>query len=160
MPIQFTDFSSKPLLDSPAKTIFEDVLKGYEMSQKPGQLKQESQKRELVNQLKTLEVEHKPKEYALGDQEKSLANALKAKANSHYEENYQMGKQLKQAQINKANKPEALKGALAAAFQLRSNLNPDDPNYQKDTNAINNFGPLLYDFAIEYGTKKFKKIKK
>ena len=139
MAIQFTDFSNKPLLDSPAKNIFEDVLKGYKMSQEPAKMQEEQSARQLANQLRKLEVEHKPKEYALSDQGKSLANALKSKANSHYEENYQLDKQLKQANINKANKPEALKGALAAAFQLRSNLKPEDPNYQRDTNAINNY---------------------
>lgn len=102
MAIQFTDFSSKPLLDSPAKTIFEDVLKGYKMSQEPGKMKQESSARELANSLKKLEVEHKPKEYALGDQQKSLANALQSKALEHYEEKFKLEKDYKTAQIQKA----------------------------------------------------------
>lgn len=102
MAIQFTDFSSRPLLDSPAKTIFEDVLKGYQMSQEPGKMKQEASARELANSLKKLEVEHKPKEYALGDQQKSLANALQSKALEHYEEKFKLEKDYKTAQIQKA----------------------------------------------------------
>jgi ribosomal protein L23 len=102
MAIQFTDFSKAPLLDSPAKTIFEDVLKGYQMSQVPGQMKQETSARELANQLKKLEVDHKPKEYALGDQQKSLANALQSKALEHYEEKFKLEKDYKTAQIQKA----------------------------------------------------------
>lgn len=102
MAIQFTDFSRAPLLDSPAKTIFEDVLKGYKMSQEPAKMKQEASARELANSLKKLEVEHKPKEYALNDQGKSLANALQSKALEHYEEKFGLEKQLKQAQIQKA----------------------------------------------------------
>jgi ribosomal protein L23 len=102
MAIPFTDFSSKPLLDSPVKNIFEDVLKGYKIQQEPGKMKQESSARELANQLKQLEVEHKPKEYALGDQQKSLANALQSKALEHYEEKFGLERDLKKAQIQKA----------------------------------------------------------
>ncbi len=102
MAIQFTDFSRAPLLDSPAKTIFEDVLKGYKISQEPGKMKQESNARELANQLRKLEVEHKPKEYALNDQGKSLANALHSKALEHYEEKFGLDRELKKAQIQKA----------------------------------------------------------
>lgn len=103
MAIQFTDFSSKPLLDSPAASIFENVLKGYKMSQEPGKMKQEATQRELANNLKKLEVEHKPKEYALGDQEKGLANALKSKALEHYEEKFGMARDLNKARIDKLN---------------------------------------------------------
>ena len=99
MAIQFTDFSRAPLLDSPAKTIFEDVLKGYKMEQEPAKMKQESTQRELANKLKDLEAKHKPTEYALSDQGKSLANALHSKALEHYEEKYALEKQHKQAQI-------------------------------------------------------------
>jgi len=102
MAIQFTDFSKAQLLDSPAKSIFEDVLKGYQMSQVPGQMKQEARAKELANSLKKLEVEHKPKEYALGDQEKGLSNALKSKALEHYEEKFKLEKDYKTAQIQKA----------------------------------------------------------
>jgi hypothetical protein len=102
MAIQFTDFSSKPLMESPAASIFENVLKGYKMSQEPGKMKQEATQRELANNLKKLEVEHKPKEYALGDQEKGLANALKSKALEHYEEKFGLERDLKKAQIQKA----------------------------------------------------------
>lgn len=102
MAIQFTDFSKAPLLDSPAKTIFEDVLKGYKMSQEPAKMKQEASARELANQLKQLEVEHKPKEYALNDQGKSLANALHSKALEHYDEKYALDRDYKKALIQKA----------------------------------------------------------
>lgn len=102
MAIQFTDFSKAPLLDSPAKTIFEDVLKGYKMSQEPAKMKQEATQRELANKLKDLEVQHKPKEYALNDQQKSLANALQSKALEHYEEKFGLERDLKKAQIQKA----------------------------------------------------------
>lgn len=99
MATQFTDFSRAPLLESPWKNIFEDVLQGYKISQEPTKMKQESSARELANQLKKLEVEHKPKEYALSDQGKSLANALHSKALEHYEEKYALDKEYKEAQI-------------------------------------------------------------
>ncbi len=102
MAIQFTDFSKAPLLDSPAKNIFEDVLKGYQMEREPAKMKQEATAKDLANQLKKLEVDHKPKEYALGDQEKGLANALKSKALEHYEEKFGLERDLKKAQIQKA----------------------------------------------------------
>ncbi len=103
MAIQFTDFSRAPLLDSPASRIFENVLKGYQMSQEPKKMKEEQSARELANQLRKAEVEHKPKEYALNDQQKSLANAMQSKALEHYEEKFGLDRQLKQAQINKLN---------------------------------------------------------
>ncbi len=112
MAIQFTDFSRAPIQESPLKNLFEDAFKGYSMSQIPGKLADEKKQRELANQLKSLEVEHKPKEYALSDQGKSLANALHSKALEHYEEKFGLDKQLKQAQINKANRPTGV-GAKA-----------------------------------------------
>ena len=102
MAINFTDFSRAPLLDSPAATIFEDVLKGYKMSKEPAKMAEEQKQRVLGNQLKELEVKHKPTEYQLSDQGKKLANALHSKALEHYEEKFQLEKQLKQAQIQKA----------------------------------------------------------
>lgn len=114
MAINFTDFSKAKILDSPAESFFENVLKGYKISQEPGKMADEKKQRELVNSLKEKALAHKDKEYSLSDA-------------------------LKEAQINKANQPTGLKGALAAAFQLRNNLNPDDPNYQKDFSAINNY---------------------
>ncbi len=103
MAIPFTDFSQARLLDSPMKNIFEDVLKGYQISQEPAKMKQEASARELANQLKDLEVKHKPKEYALGDQQKSLANALQSKALEHYEEKFNMARDLNKARIEKLN---------------------------------------------------------
>lgn len=104
MAIQFTDFSRAPLntQESPLSSVFENVLKGYKMSQEPAKMKQDASARELANSLKKLEVEHKPKEYALGDQEKGLANALKSKALEHYEEKFKLEKDYKTAQIQKA----------------------------------------------------------
>lgn len=99
MAIQFTDFSRAPILESPVANLLENVLKGYQISQEPGKMKQEASARELANSLRKLEVEHKPKEYQLNDQQKSLANALHSKALEHYEENYALEKQHKQAQI-------------------------------------------------------------
>lgn len=79
MAIQFTDFSSKPLLDSPAENIFENVLKGYKMAKEPAKMKQEDEQRKLANSLQKLALEHKPKEYALSD---ALKNAQITKANT------------------------------------------------------------------------------
>lgn len=111
----FVDYSRAPLQESPWKNAFEDVLKGYKMSQEPAKMKQEATARELANQLKDLDVKHKPTEYALGDKQKSLANALQSKALEHYEEKFKLDQDYKQAQINKANRlpsstPSALKG--------------------------------------------------
>lgn len=102
MAINFTDFSRAPLLDSPAASIFEDVLKGYKMSKEPAKMAEEQKQRVLANQLKDLELKHKPKEYELNDKGKALANALHSKALEHYEEKFQLEKQLKKAQIQKA----------------------------------------------------------
>lgn len=102
MAINFTDFSKAPLLDSPTKNIFENVLKGYQMEREPTKIKQEESARELANKLKDLEVEHKPKEYALSDQGKSLQNALHSKALEHYDEKFGLERDLKKAQIQKA----------------------------------------------------------
>lgn len=104
MAIPFTDFSRAPLLDSPAKSIFEDVLKGYQISQEPGKMKQEASARDLANKLKQIDIEHKPKEYELDDRGKELANSLKSKANEHYEEKFGLERDLKKAQIDKAKR--------------------------------------------------------
>lgn len=102
MAIQFTDFSRAPLLESPWKNAFEDVLKGYQISQEPAKMREEQSARVLANKLKDLEVQHKPKEYELNDKGKELANALHSKALEHYEEKFALEKQLKQAQIQRA----------------------------------------------------------
>jgi hypothetical protein len=139
MAINFTDFSGKPLLDSPAKSIFEDVLKGYKMQQEPGKMKREATAKELANQLKDLEVKHKPKEYALNDRQAELVNSLKEKANSHYEEKYGQEKRLREANIKKAESPASPKGALASALQLRNNLDRNSPTYDQDKTTIENY---------------------
>lgn len=133
------DYSKAPILASPWKTAFEDVLSGYKMQQEPGKMAQEKEKRGLANKLSQLENEHKPKEYELNDKQKSLANALSSKALEHYEEKYGLEKRLKEAQINKANQPAGLKGALANAFQLRDTLDKKSPTYQKDLGAVNSY---------------------
>jgi hypothetical protein len=102
MAINFTDFSRAPLLDSSFKNVLEDVLKGYQMSQEPAKMKQDSNARDLANQLRKLEVDHKPKQFELDDKGKSLANALHSKALETYDERFALDKQLKQAQIQKA----------------------------------------------------------
>lgn len=139
MQINYPNFIAAPNEKSPFDDLLENVLKGYKIQQEPEKMRQEGEQRTLANSLKQLELEHKPKEYALGDQEKTLANSLHSKALEHYEENYALEKQLKEANIKKANQPQALKGALAAAFQLRNNLNPTDPNFEKDKLAIDNY---------------------
>lgn len=189
MPIPIIDYSKAPLLDSAAKNIFEDVLKGYQISQEPAKMREEQAKRIFENKLKDLEVQHKPKEYQLQDREKSLANKLKELAVMHkpreyelsdkqhslanelqelavmhkpkeYElsdrekslanelkeleakhkpKEYELKDALTEAQTKKANEPQGTKGALAAAFQVRDNLNPKDPNYERDLTAVNNY---------------------
>jgi hypothetical protein len=63
MAINFTDFSRAPLLDSPAKTIFEDVLKGYQISQEPAKMKREAEAKELANQLAQYKVQEEPQRF-------------------------------------------------------------------------------------------------
>lgn len=131
MAIQFTDFSRAPLLESPWKNALEDVLKGYQISQEPAKMKQESSARELANQLRNLEVQHKPKEYALSDEQKSLANALQSKALEHYEEKFALERDLKKAQIQKAlqtkvgGSPKA-NGELANFMVSHPDATPDE----------------------------------
>lgn len=131
MAINFTDFSRAPLLDSPAKTIFEDVLKGYQISQEPAKMREEQSARVLANKLKDLEVQHKPKEYALNDQGKSLANAMHAKALEHYDEKYALDKQYKEAQIKnllqkKVGGNAKANGELANFMVANPNASPEE----------------------------------
>lgn len=104
MALQIIDYSRAPLLDAPGKTIFEDILKGYQIAKEPAKMQEEQSARQLANQLKKLDVEHKPKEYALNDQHKSLTNAMLAKANEHYEEKFKLDKDYKTAQMNNIGK--------------------------------------------------------
>ena len=80
MSINFTDFSKAPIQDSPVKTMFEDALKGYQMSQEPSRMARDAKKEALANSLQELALKHKPTEYTLEDA-------------------------LKQSQINKNNQP-------------------------------------------------------
>ena len=130
MAIQFTDFSKAPLLDSPAKTIFEDVLKGYKMGAEPAKMKQETTQRELANKLKGLEVEHKPKEYELSDKQKSLANALQSKALEHYDEKFGLERDYKKALIQKALQKN-VGGNVKANGEL-ANFMVSHPNASED----------------------------
>ncbi len=118
MAINFTDFSRAPIQESPEANLFENVLKGYKIEEEPKIMKQAAEQKALANSLQKLALEHKPKEYALADS-------------------------LKEARIAKARQPAGtganLKGSLATAFQLRNNLNPDDPNFEKDLAAINGY---------------------
>ena len=139
MAIKFPDFTNAPLLDKPGTNIFEDVLKGYKMSQEPAKMREEQSARQLANKLKELDVQHKPTQYALDDKAKEFANALQGKALEHYDEDRKLNTQLKQAQIDKAKSPAALKGALYEAFQVRNSLDPNSPTYEKDVNKVNNY---------------------
>ena len=125
MAINFTDFSRAPLLDSPAKSIFEDVLKGYQISQEPAKMREEQSARELANQLRKLEVDHKPKEYELNDQGKSLANALQSKALEHYEEKFGLERDLKKAQIEKALRAPGTEAKLNGMIANYKGTHPD-----------------------------------
>jgi hypothetical protein len=131
MAINFTDFSRAPILESPAKNMFENVLKGYQISQEPAKMKEEQSARELANQLRKLEVEHKPKEFQLSDQGKSLANALQSKALEHYEEKFKMSKDLNDARIAKLNNKSTTNlikpnGKVANIAWVKKEL--EDPN--------------------------------
>lgn len=114
MAMQLPDFTKAPLQDTVATNFSENLLKGYKMAQEPDKMAAEKK-------------------------EKDLANKMKAKALEHYDENYNLDKQLKQAQIKKANRPAALKGAMARAFQLRDSLDPQSPNYEKDLKAVDKY---------------------
>jgi len=94
----------------------ENAFKGYQMGRAPATMDLEDNQKKLANSLQELALKHKPQEYELSDA-------------------------LKSAQIAKANRPaqDKLTGALATAFKLRDNLNPDSPNYEQDKNAINNY---------------------
>lgn len=139
MAINFTDFSKIAPQDSPLTNLWENAFKGYQMGRAPKQMDEEQKQRQLAIALKEKDLGHKDKEFELSDQQKSLANSLQSKALENYDEVFKTEQDYKKAQINNLNKPQGLKGALAAAFQLRNNLNPDDPNYDKDKNAINNY---------------------
>lgn len=102
MAINYPNFLFAPVQKSEFSNLFEDALKGYQMSQEPAKMREEQKQRMLGNQLKELEVQHKPKEYELNDQGKSLANALHSKALEHYEERFNLERDLKKAQIQKA----------------------------------------------------------
>lgn len=95
-------------------TALEDALKGYKIGKEPEKMAEEQKQRALANSLQEKALAHKDTEYALADQ-------------------------LKQAAIKKSNQPTGLKGALAAAFELRNRLDKNSPTYQKDINAVNNY---------------------
>lgn len=139
MAINFTDFSKAPIQKSIFNSLLEDTFKGYQMGRAPKQMDQEEKAREMKNQLSKLELEHKPKEFELNDKGKSLANAMNSKALEHYDEQYGQESRLREAQINKANRPDALKGNLAQAMQLRNSLDPDSPTYERDLGQVNSY---------------------
>lgn len=140
MAINFTDFSKAPILDDPSANLFENVLKGYKMSQEPAKMKQEATAKDLANQLKNIELQHKPKQYELDDAGKGLANSLKQKALEHYEETYDLDKQLKQANIEKAKRVKSgdttkFNAAVANADKIWSIEHPEGattPELKKD----------------------------
>lgn len=108
----WTDYTKAPIQQSPLSTIFEDALKGYKMAREPANMAAEELKKQQANALQKLDLEHKPKEYELGDQQKKLANALQDLALKHKPKEYDLSDALKQAQINKANRPGTTGGAL------------------------------------------------
>jgi len=113
MAINFTDFTNAkqaepmPIQESPWANVFENVLKGYKIAEEPRKMKREAEEKELSNSLKKAAIK------------------------------------LKEAQTAKANRPAgaggatAAKGALAAAFQIRSSLDPNSPTYQSDLDKVN-----------------------
>lgn len=105
MAINYPNWLAAPIQKSPFENLFENVLKGYQMQQEPAKMREEQNARQQANALKKLELEHNPKEYELNDKGKEFANALQGKALQTYDERYKMDKQLKQANIDKANRP-------------------------------------------------------
>jgi hypothetical protein len=102
-------------------TALEDALKGYKMQREPTKIAAEEKKNQLANEMKKIELDAKPGQL---DVEKRYKEALTSAAN---------------AQAENYKKPAGLKGALATAFQLRNNLDPQSPTYEKDVNSINNY---------------------
>lgn len=114
MAINYPNFLNAPIQESPLNNIFENAFKGYSLSQAPQQLADEKKQRQLANAIKEKALAHKDTEYSLSDQ-------------------------LKRAKIGQANRPEAIKGALANAFNLRKSLDPNSTTYEKDLGAVNNY---------------------
>lgn len=137
MAINFTDFSKAPILESPAKNLFENVLKGYQISQEPARMKQEFTAKDLANKLRDLEVQHKPKEYQLSDQQKGLANALSSKALEHYDEKFNLDRDYKKSLIAKNNRPGGVatkaNGKLANFIVSHPNATQEDITKFADT---------------------------
>lgn len=137
MAIQFTDFSSKPLLDAPGKDIFEDILKGYQMGKEPANMKRDADAKDLANKLKQLDVEHKPKQYDLDDKAKDFANQLQKAAISRLPKKYAMEEALNDARIKKLNgnnltnvlKPN---GKVANIAWVKKELERDDVDPQSE----------------------------
>lgn len=154
MGINFTDFSRAPLLDSPAASLFEDVLKGYKMGQEPAKMAEEQSKRQLANQLSKLELEHKPKQYDLDDRGKSLANAMKAKALATYDERYALDKQLKEANIQKALR--APNGTQAKFNGIVANYVASHPDASPD--EIRDFADKALKAQLEHMQKGTERI--
>lgn len=147
MAINFTDFSRAPLLDAPGKNIFEDVLKGYQISQEPAKMREEQKQRELTNQLKDLEVKHKPKEYELSDQGKRLANSLQDLALKHKPKEYTLSDALKQSQIDKNNRPGG-SGTAAKANGKLANFVYSHPDATQD--EIKEFADTLSKAELDH----------
>jgi hypothetical protein len=129
MAINYPNFLAAPVQKSPFENLFENVLKGYEMQQKPAQMKEEQSARQLANKLREMEVEHKPKEYELNDKGKEFANALQNKANQYYEEKFRLDRDLKKAQTQKALSPGS---AAAKANGKLANFMVSHPNASQE----------------------------
>ncbi len=137
MAINFTDFSRAPILEKPKLDLFEDVLKGYKMSQEPAKMREEQSARELANKMKNIDLEHKPTENELNDQQKILANAMQKKALENYDSKLDLENRYKESMITKNNQGPAFKDALTGLFRARDSLDPSDPDYKFKKDAIN-----------------------
>jgi hypothetical protein len=177
----FVDYSKIPTQASPLEDVFENVLKGYQIQQKPGEMAQEKEKRRLANSLQDLALKHKPKEYALGDQQKSLANALQSKALEHYEEKFNMARDLNKARIDKLNnkaptsvvKPNGKVANIAwvkdqlkdpnidpeYANQLKQALVDEQEHIEATTNRSKTLNNTQYKRDATPITKKYDEIK-
>lgn len=127
MTIQYTDFSRAPILESPAKNLFENILRGYQMAKEPEKMQEEQTARKLANQFRQGEVAHQAKGYELGDKEKEYANALKEEALKYLPKERAMKENLINARINRLNTPAASKDKLLNLYDIaHPNSTPEE----------------------------------
>jgi hypothetical protein len=131
----WNNFIAAGTQESPMTNLLENAFKGYQMGRAPAQMDEEQKQRQLANQLKQLEAEHKPKEFELSDQHQALANSLQQLAVKHMPKQYEQQERLAEANIAKANRPAALKGALANAQAARNQY----PEGSREWNEANDY---------------------